>query len=139
MLVAVDLPDGVFEVVEVPAAGIRLVAEHHPGPLAIAHRRGAGVGEEVDVDVLAPQQEGVVAGLADRDLALLARGHLDGLDHLDLVGLRPTSAARVCRPGHLILLGSTLHGISRINSRRMKRRVHRPPLAGADPVSFRVS
>ena len=93
VLVAVDLPDRRLEVVEVAAAGVGLVAEHHAGPLAVAHRRGAGVGEQVDVDVLAAQQEGVVAGLADRGLALLAGGHLEGLHHLDLERLRPAAAA----------------------------------------------
>ncbi len=90
--VAVDLADRRLEVVEVAAPGVGLVAEHHPRPLAVAHRRGAGVGEEVDVDVLAPEQEGVVAGLPDRRLALVAGRHPQGLDHLDLVGLRPAAA-----------------------------------------------
>ena len=44
VLVAVILPHYGFEVVEILAAGIGLVAQHHAGPLPIAHRRGARVG-----------------------------------------------------------------------------------------------
>ena len=68
--VAVVLLDGLFEVIEVAAAGVGLVAQHHAGPLPVAHRAGAAVGQQVDVDVLGAQQEGVVAGLGD---ALAAR------------------------------------------------------------------
>ena len=64
--VAVEALDGRLEVVEVAAPGVRLVAEHHPGPLAVAHRGRAGVGEEIDVDVVAVEQERVVAGLGER-------------------------------------------------------------------------
>ena len=71
VLVAVEALDRRLEAVEVAAAGVGLVAEHHPGPLAVAHRVRAGVGEEVDVDLLRAQQEGVVAGLGERALALL--------------------------------------------------------------------
>src|SRR5450756_1900933 len=85
VLVAVDLPNRRLEVVEVAAAGVGLVAEHHAGPLAVAHGARAGVGEQVDVDVLALQQKGVVAGLADGALAFLAGRHLYGFDHLDPV------------------------------------------------------
>ncbi len=35
--------------------------DHQRGPLPVAHRRGARVGEQVDVHVLAAQQEGVVS------------------------------------------------------------------------------
>ena len=47
-------------------AGIGLVAELHRRPLLLREGGGAAVGEEVDEDVLGPQQEGVVAGLRER-------------------------------------------------------------------------
>ncbi len=68
VLVAVVGLHGVFEVVEVAAAGVGLVAQHHAGPLAVAHGVGAAVGEQVDVDVFGAEQEGVVAGLVEGDL-----------------------------------------------------------------------
>ena len=63
--VAVEALDGRLEVVVVAAPRVGLVAEHHPGPLAVAHRRRARVGQQVDVDVLAAEQERVVAGLGE--------------------------------------------------------------------------
>ena len=73
MAIAVILLHRVFEVVEVAAAGVGLVAEHHAGPLPVAHGVGAAVGQQVDVDVFGAQQEGVVARLGQRRLALGAR------------------------------------------------------------------
>ena len=99
MRVAVVAPDRRFEAVEVAAPGVRLVAEHHAGPLAVAHRVRAGVGEEIDVDVVGAQQEGVVAGLGQSALALLARRHPQRLDHLDLPRLRPRAAAELLAGG----------------------------------------
>ena len=67
--VAVVALDGLLEVVVVAAAGVGLVAQHHAGPLAVAHGRGARVGQQVDVDVVRVEQEGVVAGLGEGALA----------------------------------------------------------------------
>ena len=93
VLVAVVLLDGVLERVEVARAGVRLVAEHHAGPLPVRHRARARVGEQVDVAVLGLEQERVVAGLECGALALRAGGHLDGLDDLDLPRLGPAGAS----------------------------------------------
>ena len=60
--VAVVRLDGFFQVVEVAAAGVGFVAQHHARPLAVAHGAGAAVGQQVDVDIVGAQQEGVVAG-----------------------------------------------------------------------------
>ena len=38
--------DGLLEVVVVPAAGVRLIAKHHPGPLPVAHGGRAGVRQD---------------------------------------------------------------------------------------------
>jgi hypothetical protein len=107
--VAVEALDRRLEVVEVAAAGVGLVAQHHPGPLAVAHGRRAGVGEEVDVDVVAAQQERVVAGLAERPDALLAGRDGQRLDHLDLPRLGPAASA--------VLLA---HGVERFVRHRVR-------------------
>ena len=80
---AVDLAHRVVQHIEGLGAGIGLVADHHVRPLVVAHRGGARVGEQVDVAQLARQQEGVVARLPDRHLALLARRHGERLDGLN--------------------------------------------------------
>ena len=92
--VAVVLLDRRFEVVEVAAAGVGLVAQHHARPLPVAHRAGAAVGQQVDVDVLGAQQEGVVAGLGDGPRALGASRHLERFDDLDLPRFGPGAGAR---------------------------------------------
>src|SRR5450759_2761533 len=91
--VPVVVLDGLLEVVVVPAAGVRLIAEHHSGPLPVAHGGRAGVRQEVDVDVVRAEQEGVVPGLAQGRLARRALRHGERLDHLDLPRLGPRSAA----------------------------------------------
>ena len=94
VLVAVVLLDGGFQGVEVGRAGVRLVAEHHAGPLAIRHGARARVGEQVDVALLGLQEKRVVARRGDRALALGACGHLDGLDDFDLPRLGPAGTPR---------------------------------------------
>jgi hypothetical protein len=102
-----------LEAVEVSRTGICLVAEHHPRPLAIGHGVGAGVGQEVDVDVFRLQQEGVEAGVGECAFAIASREHVDRLDNLDLPGFSP--AARTCHgsdgfevPANLRTLGATI-------------------------------
>ena len=90
-LVAVDLAHGVFQVVEVAGSGIGLIPHHHAGPLPVAHGARAGVSEQVDIDVVGLQQEGVVARLAHVAFALRPGGHVDRLDDLDLSRLGPTA------------------------------------------------
>ncbi len=99
VLVAVVPVDRVFEVVEVLGAGVGLIADHHAGPLAVAHRVGAAVGEQVDVDVARAEQEGVVAGVDQGALTGGAVGHVQRLDHLDLPRLRPGTAAELLAEG----------------------------------------
>ncbi|MBF8289998.1 MAG: hypothetical protein HW391_966 [Chloroflexi bacterium] len=91
--VAVEAPDCCLEVEVVAAAGVRLVAEHHAGPLPVAHRRRPRVRQEVDVDVLGPEQKRVVAGLLECGSACLGGRDRQRLDHLDLPRLRPAAAA----------------------------------------------
>ncbi len=92
VLVAVMLLHRLFEVIKVFAAGVGLVAEHHARPLPVAHRAGARVGEQVDVDVARAEQERVVARLAQRRLAIAAGGHAQRLDDLHLPRLGPRTA-----------------------------------------------
>ena len=121
--VAVVLPDRVLEVVVVPAAGVGLVAEHHAGPLTVAHRVRAAVGEQVDVDVVRAQQERVEAGLGQRTLALRARRDAQGLDHLDLPGLGPGTPAGLLAHG-------PVHGVAHVGPPWRARRSTRRRSAG---------
>ena len=73
-------------------------------PLGSRHRTGAGVGEEVDHDVGGADQEEVVAGLAQRALAVVAGGELDVLDRLDAKRLDD---------------GTELHAVPSIEARRV--------------------
>ncbi len=89
VLVPVVLPDRVLQVIEVFTTRIGLIPHHQPGPLAVAHRRCTGIGQQVDVDVSAAQQECVVTRLPNGKLAFLGRGHAQKFNHLDFVGLGP--------------------------------------------------
>jgi hypothetical protein len=60
VLVAEDLLDGFFEVIEAFAAGVTLVAFHDAGPLVGRHCSRAGVGEQVDENVFGGKQKEVV-------------------------------------------------------------------------------
>ena len=121
LLVPVHIVDGVNQLVEAVGAGVRLISEHQSRPLAIGHRRRARVGEQVDVDIGRLEQERVESGLVDRPLAILARGHRDGFDHLDLPWLCPASMI-----GHGLLLRlrrarSRCHESDRLGSRHRSR------------------
>ena len=89
VLVSIVGLDGVLHAVEAAAAGVGFVAEHHGGPLAVAHGGGAGVGEQVDVNVFRSQEKGVVAGGLEGVLAFFGGGDFYRLDHFDLEGLGP--------------------------------------------------
>jgi hypothetical protein len=69
--------------INLPAASVGLVAQHHAGPLPITHRWGARVGQQIDINVLAAEQERVVPGFLDGLKSLLASGGLDRLNDLD--------------------------------------------------------
>jgi hypothetical protein len=55
VLIAVVASHRLFEIVEVPRARVRFVAQHERRPLAVAHRARPRVGEKVDVDVFTLQ------------------------------------------------------------------------------------
>ena len=116
--------------IEIPASGVGLVAEHHPRPLAVAHRAGAAVGQQIDVHVLGSKQKRVVARLGQRPLALRSIHHLDRLDDFHFPGLGPGSP-RESRGGH----ENRSCGFSSV--RIGYRGVHRPGLAITDLASGR--
>ncbi len=82
-----------LKVVKVSAAGVSLVAQHHPRPLPVAHRRSAGIGQQIDVHVARAQQERVVPRLFQCFGALRGGGQPYRFDHLDLEGLGPTASS----------------------------------------------
>ena len=71
--VAEDFLDGIFEAVEAAAAGVAFVAFHDGGPLVRGHGAGAGIGEQVDQDIVGGQKEQVVVRGFEQLLALLQR------------------------------------------------------------------
>ena len=83
VLVAEDILNGGAELLEAAAAGVTLVAFHDGRPLVGGHGAGAGVGEQVDEDIVGRQQEKVVVRGAEQLLALRAGGPVDGFDALD--------------------------------------------------------
>ena len=91
--VAVDALHRLFQVVEVAAAGVGLVAQHHARPLAVAHGAGAAVGQQVNVDVVGAEQEGVEAGFGQGALAAGAVNDVERLDHFDLPRFGPGAAS----------------------------------------------
>ena len=67
-------------------ARVALVAGHHRRPLAVGHRAGARVGQQVDRNLVRTQFEEVVVRFADPGFAFGACRGADRLGHLDLVG-----------------------------------------------------
>ena len=66
-------------------SGIALVAGHQGGPLAVRHRAGSRIGQQVDRHLVRTQLEEVVVRLANPRLALGAGRGPDRLGHLDPV------------------------------------------------------
>ena len=76
----------ITEAREARRTGIGLIAAHHGGPLFGGHGGGAGIGEQVDENLLGIDQKEIVAGRFDQLLALFSRGAPNGLDTLDAEG-----------------------------------------------------
>jgi len=83
VLVAEDLLDGFFEMIEALAAGVTLVAFHDAGPLVSGHRAGAGVGEQIDQHIFGGKEEEIVKSGFEQFFALAASGPSDGFDALN--------------------------------------------------------
>ena len=90
---------GFLEVVKISTPRISLIPHHDPGPLPIAHGTRPTIGEQVDINTLGGEQEGVVARFGHHSLPILATGHADWLDHLDFPGFCPGSAAKLLSHG----------------------------------------
>jgi hypothetical protein len=58
--VAEDFLNGRLKAIEAAAAGIAFVAFHDGGPLMRGHGSGAGIGEQVDEDIVCGEKEQVV-------------------------------------------------------------------------------
>ena len=87
VLVAENILHRSAELLEAAAAGITLIAFHHGRPLVGGHGAGAGIGEQVDEDIVGGQEKEVVVGGAEQSLALGAGRPVDGLDGFDAEGL----------------------------------------------------
>ena len=72
-----------LEVIETAAPGIALVAFHDGRPLVSAHSAGAGVGEQVDQNIVGLQQEQIVRGCSQQALTFGASGPADGFHTFD--------------------------------------------------------
>ena len=83
VLVAENILHRRAELLEAAAAGITLIAFHHRRPLVRGHRAGAGIGEQVDEDIVRGQEKKVVVRGAQQLLALRARRPVNGFDALD--------------------------------------------------------
>ncbi len=75
--------NGVLHIEKRAGAAIALIAHHHRTPLAVAHRAGAGVRQEVDIHIIALQHKNVLVGLFKPFFSFFSGGFLDGFDHLD--------------------------------------------------------
>jgi len=78
-----DVPDGFFEVEIIPGSRVGLVARHHPGPLVVAHGRGARIRQEIDRDFIGRNLENVVPRLLQEGFPFPADRHRNGLDDFD--------------------------------------------------------
>jgi hypothetical protein len=61
------------------------------------HGAGAGVGEQIDQDIVGGEEEEIVVGGGEELLALLARGPTDGLDAFDAEWFDDSSGDRAPR------------------------------------------
>ena len=83
VLVAADVLDGIAKTIEAAASGIAFVAFHDGGPLVGGHGAGAGVGEQVDEDIVGVEEKQVVVRGGEQFLAMFARSPANRLDTLD--------------------------------------------------------
>ena len=108
MLIAKNLAHRALQLDEVAAARIGLIPHHDAGPLTVGHGTGAAVGQQIDIDILGQQQEGVPASSLEGGAALGASGLFDGLDHLDTKRLGYTTHKRLLTGARPVCLKSEL-------------------------------
>ena len=66
---------------------VGFVPLHDRGPLAVAHRPGSGIGEQIDVDVIRAKPKHVVSGSLDGCLPIFTTDPSDRFNGLDSEGL----------------------------------------------------
>ncbi len=106
--------DGVAEPVEGAAAGIRLVALHHPCPLGGRHRPRSRIRQQIDDHLVAVEAEEVEPGPVEGGGSLLGGWEVDRLDGVDAKRLDDRSVwqrdSRFSGPERSTDLPTTLRG-----------------------------
>ncbi len=83
VLVAEDALHGVAEARVAAAARVALIAFHDRSPLVDGHGAGAGVGEQINEDVIGREEKEIVVSGTQEDLAVGTLRPVDGFDTLD--------------------------------------------------------
>ena len=109
----------IAEAVPRPGARVRLVPAHDAGPLFRRHRAGAGVGQQVDQDVLGRDAEEVPVGRLEDLASLIAAGHAQRLDRLD-----PERLDDPLHTGDPLLFSSSLDGFQKGDVAEATRRAN---------------
>src|SRR5207237_1615207 len=81
--VAENLLHGSAKTLEAPGAGVAFVAAHDRGPLLSAHGAGAGIGKQINQDVISRQKKEIVVSGAQHALAFIACRPADRFNTLD--------------------------------------------------------
>ncbi len=81
--VSEDALHGVAEADVAAASSVALIAFLNGSPLVDGHGTGAGVGEQIDEDIVGGEQEQVVVRCFQKAFAVGTLGPMDGLDTLD--------------------------------------------------------
>jgi hypothetical protein len=87
MLEPKDRMNDFFEPEKGARPGVTFIPLHQRCPLSITHRTGAGVGKQIDKDILRAQSKKIVARTLDRRLAIRSLQTPDLLYNLDPKGL----------------------------------------------------
>ena len=83
VLKAQNILNGFLEAVITLGASVRFIPAHHTGPLFVAHRVGAAVGQQIDVYVFGRNVKKIEMRLRQRCLPLCSGGHLHFFNYLD--------------------------------------------------------
>ena len=82
-----NVAQGFFKMLIIAALSVCFITEHHAGPLVVAHGAGAGVGQQIDKDILRFQVEDVEVSFANALFAFFAGNEINRLYDLDSVWL----------------------------------------------------
>ena len=83
VLVAENILHRIAETDVAAAARVALVSFHDRSPLIGGHRSGAGIGQQINKDIIRREKKQVVVRVAQELFAFFARGPADGLNTLD--------------------------------------------------------